>query len=322
MFFLVLVSLVWAFSFGLIGAYLAGVDPSVAAAARLALASLVFLPFLRLGRVPVRYAVGFALLGVVQFGFMYIFYLAAFGPLKPYEVALFTIFTPLYVTLFDDLLEHRFEFRWLAAAVLAALGAGILLWRTPSTLSLLLEPSLWGRLRLCLAETLGGEKWHGFLLMQLSNACFAAGQIAHKRLRPRIAAANESALFAWAIAGGAVAATAYAVATGADWRTLENLTPALWLVLAYLGVVASGLCFFLWNRGATRVAVGTLAVFNNLKIPLGVVCSLFVFATPAPDIWKLLASFGIMFAAVFMAEKRSTEKREKEKSPPREGKHG
>ena len=54
-----------------------------------------------------------------------------------------------------------------------------------------------------------------------------------------------------------------------------------WAVLAYLGIVASGLCFFLWNRGARLVSAGQLAVMNNLKIPLAVAVSLFVFREPA-----------------------------------------
>ena len=50
------------------------------------------------------------------------------------------------------------------------------------------------------------------------------------------------------------------------------------LVLLYLGLLASGVGFFLWNVGATRVSAGTLAVFNNVKIPLAVVVSLLFFA--------------------------------------------
>ena len=47
---LVLVSLVWAFSFGLIGNTLAGLPPAWLGWVRLALSALVFLPFVR--RVP------------------------------------------------------------------------------------------------------------------------------------------------------------------------------------------------------------------------------------------------------------------------------
>ena len=45
-------SILFAFSFGLIPAYLAGVDSTLVAALRLGVSALVFLPLLRLGRVP------------------------------------------------------------------------------------------------------------------------------------------------------------------------------------------------------------------------------------------------------------------------------
>ena len=41
--------------------------------------------------------------------------------------------------------------------------------------------------------------------------------------------------------------------------------------------VASGLGFFLWNKGASMTNAGTLAAFNNAVVPLAVVCSFFVF---------------------------------------------
>ena len=46
--YLVIVSLIWAFSFGLIKTYLVGLDPFVVSGIRIGIALLVFLPFLRL----------------------------------------------------------------------------------------------------------------------------------------------------------------------------------------------------------------------------------------------------------------------------------
>jgi drug/metabolite transporter (DMT)-like permease len=42
-------------------------------------------------------------------------------------------------------------------------------------------------------------------------------------------------------------------------------------------VLASGIGFFMWNTGATRVQAGVLAVFNNVKVPLAVLVSLLFF---------------------------------------------
>ena len=50
MHYLLAVSAIWAFSFGLIGSALKGIDPFIVAACRLTIASLVLLPFLRPGK--------------------------------------------------------------------------------------------------------------------------------------------------------------------------------------------------------------------------------------------------------------------------------
>ena len=68
MFLLVVASLIWSLSFGLIGNLLAGLPPAWLAAVRLAIAALLFLPFA--ARVPVRTGVALAAVGAHQFGLM------------------------------------------------------------------------------------------------------------------------------------------------------------------------------------------------------------------------------------------------------------
>lgn len=275
---LLLASLVWAFSFGLIKGQLAGLDATAVATLRLLCALLVFLPFLRRRGLPLHLQVRLAVIGAVQFGLMYVLYLRAFAVLQAYEVALFTIFTPIYLALLDAAVEHRWQPRHLAAAILSLGGAGILLWhRGVST------------------GAVGG-----FLLVQGSNLCFAAGQLAYKRLRPRLEGSADAAIFALPYAG-ALAATAVASLFFTDWTAFRLTLPQAG-VIAYLGVVASGLCFFWWNLGATRVNTGTLAVFNNAKIPLGVAVSLLFFGESA-DLPRLLLSGALMLAAVAVAER-------------------
>ena len=274
---LLLASLVWAFSFGLIKGQLAGLDATAVATLRLLCALLVFLPFLRRRGLPLNLQVRLAVIGAVQFGLMYVLYLRAFAVLQAYEVALFTIFTPIYLALLDAAVEHRWQPRHLAAAILSLGGAGILLWhRGVST------------------GAVGG-----FLLVQGSNLCFAAGQLAYKRLRPRLEGSADAAIFALPYAG-ALAATAVASLFFTDWTAFRLTLPQAG-VIVYLGVVASGLCFFWWNLGATRVNTGTLAVFNNAKIPLGVAVSLLFFGESA-DLPRLLLSAALMLAAVAVAE--------------------
>ena len=277
MLYLLVVSLLWAFSFGLIKGQLTGLDPAAVAMVRLAFALLVFLPFLRLGKIP-RKALGWlATIGAIQFGVMYVLYLKSYGYLQAYEVALFTILTPVYIALLDAALENRIQSRHVLAAVLAVAGAGVLLWRT----------------------TFSYDLMKGFLLVQLSNLCFAAGQIAYKRTRPLLRDVREANLFAVLMAG-ALLITAIDAGISTHWADFHP-TLKQWGVLAYLGTMASGLGFFLWNQGVTRVNTGTLAAFNNAKIPLAVVCSLLFFDGQA-DLPRLAASLLLLGVAVWVAE--------------------
>ena len=93
MWYLLIVSVIWAFSFGLIKKYLPGLDPNLVAFLRLALASLVFLPFLRRRELAPSLLLRLVLLGGLQFGVMYVAYLASYRYLQAYQVALFTIIT-------------------------------------------------------------------------------------------------------------------------------------------------------------------------------------------------------------------------------------
>ncbi len=67
-------------------------------------------------------------------------------------------------------------------------------------------------------------------------------------------------------------------------------------------MISSGACFFWWNLGASRVNAGTLAVFNNAKVPLGVACSLLFFGEHA-DLPRLLVGGVLMAAALWVAER-------------------
>ena len=274
---LVVVSIVWAFSFGLIKRFLGGVDSTFVAAGRLGLALLVFLPFLRLRGVAGRTVLALVAIGALQFGLMYLAYIESFRYLRAYEAALFTITTPIFVTLFADALERTLRPWALAAASLAVAGPAFVAVKSTN---------------LNLTRT-------GLALVQFSNATFAVGQVLYRRVRARHPAVRDLHVFALLYAG------AFAVAAAAMTTrdlSVDLKTPQL-LTLLYLGVLASGAGFFMWNVGATRVSAGTLAVMNNAKVPLGVACALLVFGETASLPW-LLASFALLGAAVWLAEKK------------------
>ena len=217
---LIITTILWAFSFSLIGEYLAGsVDSYFSVLMRVGLAALVFLPFLRTrGQ-------------------------------SPRTIVLFTVFTPLYITLIYDLLSGR-KLRWgyLLSAALAVLGAAIIRY-----------------------DKVSDHFWTGLLLVQLSNLCFAIGMVGYKRLM-EVRPMPQHNAFAWFYVGAFIVAVA-------AWFMLGNAqklptTTLQWSVLVWLGVVASGLGYFMWNYGATQVDAGTLGIMNNVHVPAGLLVNL------------------------------------------------
>ncbi len=276
---LLLVSFIWAFSPGLTKGLLIGVDSGFTAAARVGLACLVFLPFLRLRGVTARTGFALAGIGAVQFGLMYLAYNEALRHLQSYEVALFTLTTPILVTLLADAFDGTLRMRALLAALLAVVGAGVVTVRNIAIDSTII----------------------GIVLVQLSNAAFALGQVCYRRVRAQNPGLADQQVFALLYAGAFAVTVPFALAH-LDFATFA-LNPRQTRTLLYLGVIASGLGFFLWNVGATRVASGTLAVMNNAKIPLMVACSLLIFGESA-NLPRLFLGGGLMVLAVWLAGDR------------------
>jgi len=286
---LVAASLVWAFSFGLIKHKLVrlGLDPGFVAFFRLGVSFLVFVPFLRPRKVTPSRAARLLAVGAVQYGLMYVAYLRSYLYLSAHMVALFTIFTPIYVTLVNDVCTRRFHRAFLVCALVAVGGAAVILWSGGNP-----------------AVTL-----KGFLLLQFSNLCFAVGQVYYRRVLgvrggrggDGPAGIRDHEVFAWLYFGGVVVA-ALPVCCGGAWAEIQ-VTREQWLTLLYLGVVPSGVCFYLWNAGARRTNAGMLAVMNNAKIPLAVLVALVVFGESiAGSAWRFVIGAGLILAAVLINE--------------------
>lgn len=276
---LIAVSIIWGLSFGLIKAEFAGLSASTLAAARIAIALPCFLPFFKPRRLQSRptEALSLVAIGAVQYGVMYVSLFSAFRYLKGHEVALLTVFTPLYVILMENLLaRRRLPLSFWACASLAVAGA---LW--------IFQPDSWP------------ENWRGLLLMQLSNACFAFGQIAYRR---NAIARNEPPQNHYALLfSGALIPCLIFFPGSSPLSEIKSLSASQWVALAYLGSIATGLGFFLWNAGATRVSTVTLAVFNNLKIPIAALIAIFVFREEA-SYAKLLPGLCAMLIALAWAQ--------------------
>jgi len=277
MLYLIFVSLVWAFSPGLIQNRLAGLDSSFVTTVRLGLALLMFLPFIRVRWLSPRNSLLLLCLGAVQFGVMYLAYNESFKHLASHEVALFTLTTPVFVTLLADALEGKIHPRSLGAALLAVAGTAVVVFQGKE-----LKPTLFG-----------------LALVQLSNLAFAVGQVGYRRFREKQGTVKDHEVFAVLYAGGVALAFAVMLTRGVS---IDLSTPQV-MTLLYLGLIASGLGFFFWNVGATRVTAGQLAVMNNAKIPLMVAASLLVFGEHA-DPLRLAVSLVLLVLAVLLADRQ------------------
>lgn len=255
MVYLAVTSLIWAFSFGIIGSSLKGLNLLQVADARLWLAFLVFLPFLRLRHLSVKEQAQLMGLGAVQYGLMYSCYLSAFSYLPSHLVALFSLLTPLYIVLLHDLQQRKFSPRYLLAAALSVLGAVVIK----------------------IQDKPGEDIWFGFALMQVANLAFAFGQLYYRDWRRQRPNLKDSQVFALLYFGGGVSCAVLILLLQQSAPIPLELDGKQLMALIYLGLVASGLGFFLWNKGATQVGAGLLAAFNNAVVPLAMFTSLFVF---------------------------------------------
>ena len=278
---LVLASFLWAFSFGLIKGRMGGLDPALVAAGRLLLAALVFTPFLFRHRFRPAELGRILLLGAVQFGVMYWLYIASFNYLPAWLVALFTVFTPLYVVLIADGAARRLRWRNVTAALVAVAGALLVVaWGMPQN-----------------------DAWRGVLLLQGANLCFAVGMLLYPGLKTRTGA-DDVVMVGW-MYWGAFLVTGIGVFSGGG-LVLDNWDLSAGMTLLYLGLVPTALGFYLWNRGAARVSSGWLAVANNLKIPLAVVVSWVVFGEDAE--WsKAVVGLLLVGGSLFIAERKTEE---------------
>jgi len=287
--YLILVSFLWAFSFGLIKQRLVAPDPLAVAFLRLAVSCLAFLPWLRPARIAPALRLRCLAWGAVQFGLMYALYTAAFRDLSAAAVAVLTVLTPLYVALLDDARARRVRGRRLAAAALAVAGAAVVVWR-------------------------GGDAapaWRGALLVQGANLCFAAGQLAYRDLAHRgtgdgrgpTAGPAEVTLMAWMYLGAAALTGLLALLLADPTRLAPLRATGAWSALLYLGLLPTALGFYLWNRGAARVSTGLLAVANNLKVPLGVLVAWLVFGETVAR-GRTAIGLALVLAALALARER------------------
>ena len=270
------VTIIWAFSFSLIGVYLSGhVDAWFSVLMRIGIATLLFLPFLKLKKIKPKSIFKLVAIGAVQLGLMYCFYFQSFKFLTVPEVLLFSVFTPIYITLLNDILSKQFHKGYLLTALIAVLGAAYIQYSSISEHVVL-----------------------GFLITQGANLCFAVGQVAYKHLlksTPDLQSTPKHSIFGLFFIGAFIVSLIAFFMFGSTEKL--PTTKVQWGVLLYLGAVASGLGYFFWNQGVIRVNTGALAIMNNALIPLGLIVNLIIWNKEA-NIMKILIGGSLIFASL------------------------
>lgn len=157
---LVITTLIWAFSFSLIDHYISGkMDVFIAIFIRFLLAAMILLPFFNFKLLKEKISVQLIGIGALQIGLMYIAYFQAFEYITVSEVALFTVLTPLFVSLTDNIIKKHFTPGFFITSTIAVIGAAIIKWNNIDSNFIL-----------------------GFILVQLANLCFASGQVLYKNV--------------------------------------------------------------------------------------------------------------------------------------------
>lgn len=254
----------WGPSFGLVpllvGADNYGMNPYMLSVLRMGFSFILFAPLMGTQPLPSKQKLQLILLGGLQFGVMYLTLFVAYDYMKGYEVALVTIFTPLYVTLFDRILNKECcKLKLLFCVLLAVVGAGIIRYARIHDNS---------------------EFWMGFGLLQICNLSFAMGQVLYKRTMKANEGLQDMYAFGWMYLGALVVTLigwAFLAPMGQTLQHLQKLPLVAWGIVLWLGLIPSGLAFFMFNHGSLKVDTGTLAIINNLKIPIALIIVLLFF---------------------------------------------
>ena len=251
--YLIAISILWSFSFGIIKYGLAGIDSSFISFARNVIALTFFISVTIYNIKKFSFDLKLVGIGALQFGLMYIFYIESYQYLPAYLIATFTITTPIYVVLASKYLNgNSLNRNGIYAILLVIIGSYLMRFNSLNLKDYML----------------------GFVLIQCANIFFATGQILFKKWndknKDKDIVHNFSQLFF-----GATLITSIFYFLGSSESAI--LTQSNLFSLLFLGIISSGIGFLMWNIGATKVSAEKLAIMNNAVIPIAIFNSYLIF---------------------------------------------
>lgn len=266
MLYLIIATVCFSLSFGLIKDQLSILPAEFVVFCRLFIATLIFLPFFK--KFNLKTHLTAMLIGVFQFGIMYLTFIKAFKYLQGNEVALLTTTTPVFVAIWSCFLGEKFKPIYILCILMSVIGAGIIVWNN-------LEFDMIVK---------------GVVLMETCNCSFALGQVLWKKY-----IGNETSNLMASAYFGAVLLILPFIIFSIDFSNLVITKPQI-LSLLYLSIIPTGIGFWLWNKEAKIIKYSTLAVMNNLKIPFGVLFSILIFHEKIDIVNFIIGSTIIIFA--------------------------
>lgn len=270
MLYLIIATICFSLSFGLIKEQLSVLPSEFVVFCRLLIAFLIFLPFLKKLRIK-KHLIAF-FVGMVQFGLMYLLFIKAFKFLQGNEIAILTTTTPVFVAIWSSIFGEKFKPVYIFCILMSVIGAGIIVWNN-MTFNMIVK---------------------GILLMESCNCSFALGQVLWKKF----VGDNDVNLMSSAYLGAFLFVLPFSL-LAVDFTNIV-LTKGQIFSILYLAIIPTGIGFWLWNKGAEKVKYSTLAIMNNLKIPLGVIFAIIIFHEKIDIVNFIIGSVIILFAILVL----------------------
>ena len=270
MLYLIIATICFSLSFGLIKEQLSVLPSEFVVFCRLLIAFLIFLPFLKKLRIK-KHLIAF-FVGMIQFGLMYLLFIKAFKFLQGNEIAILTTTTPVFVAIWSSIFGEKFKPVYIFCILMSVIGAGIIVWNN-MTFNMIVK---------------------GILLMEGCNCSFALGQVLWKKF----VGDNDVNLMSSAYLGAFLFVLPFSL-LAVDFTNIV-LTKGQIFSILYLAIIPTGIGFWLWNKGAEKVKYSTLAIMNNLKIPLGVIFAIIIFHEKIDIVNFIIGSVIILFAILVL----------------------
>ena len=253
MIYLILVSILWSFSFGIIKYGLPGIDSTLISLMRNLIALLFFASLTLYNFKKFSFDIRLVLIGAIQFGLMYILYIQSYQYLPAYLIATFTITTPIFIGIFSQLLDDKsFSLNGIFSIILVVIGSLMMRFNIVNPI----------------------DYWLGFFLIQCANVCFAIGQIMFKRWHSKNTSVDIIYNFSQMYFDAVLITSIFSIINSTN---LAMLNASNLYALLFLGLFSTGFGFLAWNLGAIQVSNERLAVMNNAVIPIAIFNSYLIF---------------------------------------------